>query len=476
MYLINVSTQLTYTWWKDYRIYVLLFSLLKLYNLDIPVLDEHNWRQCLTLGVARNFIEIDPNILYPRTPICDSRSGIIPQEFPILNYLIAMFWYVFGQENWVFRLIMIITTSMGLVAFYKFIKEQFNRDIALLSLILFASSIAFAYSRKAMPDMFAISLCLGSLYFGLKYLQNGRILYLLLYVILASLGLLSKMPAAIVMCLLILPILDDKIKSQNKLWLISASLIPLCLLFLWYFKWVPYLEDTYGFKLYYTRSFADGWREIMNLGSRTFERFSPILFQNHIHFFAAAAGLFFMIRMLKWKLIFTILSSIIISVFFIAKTGKVFANHEYYILPLIPFMSLLAAYFYKVLLDRSIYTWLFIGILSLLSLHRQWHHMSIKENLKHYTALEAIVTEHIPEGKKIMINSINGNPMPLYMAHRNGWLNTDKYLDTMWLAGERTVGLDYLLLLKEKLPESTPFTNPLYEDEHFLIYKNNYVK
>lgn len=471
-----MSSDNQYIWWKDYRVYIALFALIKCYHLNIPVLDEHNRRQCLTLVVARNFVEIDPNILYPRSPICDSRTGIIPQEFPILNYLIALLFLVFGEQNWVFRILMVLSTSFGLVAFYQYTKNIINKEVAFFSLLLFASSIAFAYSRKAMPDIFAISLCLGALYYGYQYLSHHKIRYLLLYLFLSTLGLLTKMPAAVVLCLLLHPMLEEGFSVRRRMLLLIVSIFPLTMLYLWYFNWVPYLESEFGFKLYYTQSFADGWQEIVELGSRTYERFTPILFQNHVHFYASIAGLGLLIYNKKWRLMTAILASALVSLFFIVKTGKVFANHEYYILPLIPFMCILAALLYAQIKKWKPFVWMLIGILSVISLQRQWHHMSIKENLRHFEHLSGIVDRHIPRESRILINSIHGNPMPLYMAHRRGWLNTEKYLDTLWLAGERTVGLEYMVLLKERLPENHPFQNPLYEDDNFALYKNEYTQ
>lgn len=73
---------------KDFRFWVLLFFILRLYGITNPPLEAaHNWRQTLTCSIARNFYEEDTNILYPRIDIDGEKSGIIASEFPVFNYL-----------------------------------------------------------------------------------------------------------------------------------------------------------------------------------------------------------------------------------------------------------------------------------------------------------------------------------------------------------------------------------------------------
>lgn len=66
------------------------FILIRLENINLPPLDEHAWRQSITLGVARNYLEWDTHFFHPRTVICDSRGGIQAQEFPLFNYCIFL--------------------------------------------------------------------------------------------------------------------------------------------------------------------------------------------------------------------------------------------------------------------------------------------------------------------------------------------------------------------------------------------------
>ncbi|MFN0189379.1 MAG: glycosyltransferase family 39 protein [Bacteroidia bacterium] len=124
--------------------------------------------------IARNFYEIDSNILYPRTDSAGELSGIVGVEFPVFNYLIFLISLIFGFENWYGRLINLIITSIGTFYFYKLIRNYFGESSAFFSAITLLVSMWFSYSRITIPDVFAASLCIISLYHGFQYLENGK--------------------------------------------------------------------------------------------------------------------------------------------------------------------------------------------------------------------------------------------------------------------------------------------------------------
>jgi Dolichyl-phosphate-mannose-protein mannosyltransferase len=182
----------------DIRFWLFVFFVIRLETINIPPLDEHAWRQCITLGVAKNYLEVDATFYEPKTVICDSREGILAQEFPILNYLIFILWKIFGLHNWIFRLLVLTVSTAGLFYYYHLIKRLFNHNVSQAATIVFSVSVAFMYARKAMPDVFAISLCIIAIEFGYRYLESKKIKDLLIFIVLLTLGLLSKMPAAVV--------------------------------------------------------------------------------------------------------------------------------------------------------------------------------------------------------------------------------------------------------------------------------------
>jgi len=169
------NTKQSFQLFQDIRFWIGLFFLIRLIGITNPPLEEaHSWRQTTVTMVARNFLEIDNNIFYPRIDIAGDKTGITGMEFPILNYLIYLMAKIFGYQHWYGRLINLIVSSFGIWYFYKLIKKYFDKKAALYSGIILLSSLWFAYSRKIMPDTFSVSLILAGIYYGTNYLDSKQ--------------------------------------------------------------------------------------------------------------------------------------------------------------------------------------------------------------------------------------------------------------------------------------------------------------
>lgn len=182
---------LTKTLIRDFRFWILIYFLIRLIGILNPPLEvAHNWRQVTVNMVARNYLEVNANLFYPRVDMAGEKSGITGMEFPLLNYLIFLVSRVFGFDHWYGRLINLIISSIGIYFFYLTIKKFLSPSLAIISGIILLNSIWFSYSRKIMPDTFSVSLTLIGLYFALEYLYTkATILNLLLYILLGRLDL-----------------------------------------------------------------------------------------------------------------------------------------------------------------------------------------------------------------------------------------------------------------------------------------------
>lgn len=454
----------------DIRFWLLAFFLIRLISIDLPPLDEHSWRQSITLGVAKSYLELDACFFEPKTVICDSREGILAQEFPLMNYLIFLLWKVFGMHNWVFRLLNLSVCTLGLYYFYQLIFRLFDRETAFASTVLFAVSVAFIYARKAMPDVFAVSLCLIGLEYGYRYVQAHRPKDLLLFGLLLTLGLLSKMPAAVVLPLGFYLLSFQKGALRNNLPILAAGGVSVGLMALWYFVWVPWAEQTYQFPLFYPTSFQEGLTQLSAMKTELRERFYPIALTSKLAFLAFLAGFAAAIYRRNKKMLALLLMSSFVLVFFMLKTGGTFAGHAYYIVPFVPMMSLLAGYG---LAQLSRHKALFYGLLLLISteaIYRHSYDFFIPEQDKKYLKLAAITDQRIPKESRILVNEGVGQPRMMYFANRRGWTVDDRMQDAQWIREESSVGLAYMILLKSKWQDTLPYP-VLYDDVDFRVYQ-----
>lgn len=458
---------------KDVRFWIALFFLVRLLGITNPPLESgHHWRQVTGLMVARNFLEVDPNILYPRVDDHGSSSGIIGMEFPSMNYLYFLSAKIFGYTHWYGRLINLIISSLGLLIFYRLIlMGGYKEKLALNATIILAVSIWFSFSRKMMPDTYCISLIFMAWYCGLRYLKDQQWLQLLLFILLSSLAILSKIPAGIYLALFLPILLSHRFKSSAKLHLLLASIPSLLLCYYWYFVWNPQLALESGMWYNAGKSLSVGFMEIISNLGEALHKFYFDTFNGFILFGLFLLGLGFAIAK-KERTLLTIFTSIFgVFLLYIFKSGFFFYHHNYYIIPFVPVMALLAAYGISQLKKPwLLYSLLCLGVVE--SLANQQHDFFIRDSKLYKMELEAIMDKFSSREQLIAING-NEDPQLMYLSHRKGWnchdeeLGNDQYIQK--LISERCKFFVLHHYAPLALSPSLQELETVYQDENFLI-------
>ncbi len=466
-----MNFQLLTKWLFDVRLWILVLFIIRLENIDLAPLDVHSYRQALTLGVARNFLEWDANIFQPRTILCTSGQGFEVMEFPVLNYAIFLLWKIFGEHNWCFRLLNLVVASFGLWHFYRIARRIVNDRAALAGTVLFGTSIAFIYARKAMPDVFSLSLVIMGVNMGWEYLEKGKSWRLIAYTLATALGLLSKIPAAAALVFLVLPFFDRKIEWKRKLWFSGGSVIALAAMSAWYFVWIPWAEVEYHHGWYFRLGFERAWHELfVEAWVYTKERFYPIALQSGWTYLFLVSGMVLIIKEKQYKLLLIWFLYSAVFFYFMLQVGKVFSGHEYYVIPYTPIMGLIAGYGLSSLIDNK---WWYITVLAFLAgmaIYEKKEDFFIPYPDQKFLKLERITDSVVPKNAMVVVRGSEPDPCMLYSAHRRGWSEGDRVRDTNWLNGEATVGLQYAIIDRTKLADSIPYPM-LFEDNEFRIFK-----
>jgi uncharacterized membrane protein len=448
--------------------WIFIFFLIRLTGITNPPLETgHNWRQVTGLMVARNFLETDANILYPRVDDNEGSTGIIGMEFPALNYLYFIAAKFFGYTHWYGRLINLIISSIGLLFFGKIVSRFFSSRVALASTLFLMASIWFSFSRKMMPDTFCISLMFAGIYYSIKYLEKGRVMYLLWYVLFATLAVLSKIPAGIYFALLI-PLAFKKYNINRKVLLYSVTLIPLALTYIWYFIWNPHLSSEFGLWYNAGKSIPVGYGEIISNFGPVAKNFYFHAFSSYIIFVFFVAGLFLIINNQNKILLASFFSVGCVFIIYILKSGFYFYHHNYYIIPFVPIMALVAGY----AISRVKKSWLFaflivIGVSE--SILNQQHDFFIKDSETYKLELESIADIVSMPSDLIAING-NQNPQQIYLSHRKGWnCNDDQISDSIYIREITRKGCRYLFVNTHTT--STTINKPVaFKNEHYTVY------
>lgn len=458
---------------RDIRFWIVLFFLIRLYGITNPPLEVgHNWRQTTVTMVARNFLEVDNNIFFPRVDFAGEKSGITGMEFPLLNYLIYLVSLIFGYQHWYGRLINLIISSLGMYYYYKLITKYFGERVAFFATILLAVSLWFSFSRKIMPDTFAMSFVIAGIYYGTNYLDTNRkpYLHLAAYFFLTFTGILSKLPAGYLLILFVLFFADPKISLKRKVVFAGVTLAGLIPVFVWYFYWVPHLVKTYGFWHFFMgESFAKGFREIMNHLPQTLGRFYETAMK-YTGFAVFCFGLIYAILRKEKRILLVFFFSFAAFCIIIFKAGYTFYHHNYYIIPFVPVMALVAGYgLSREILSR--YAVILLVIVSVEGIADQQHDFRIKEKYERLLQLEPDLDKISGRDALICVNT--NYPTPIYFAHRKGWrVSNEELRDPEYMQDLVSKGLRYIIILKRCFGTEVKLDNhrKLLENEDYCIY------
>jgi 4-amino-4-deoxy-L-arabinose transferase-like glycosyltransferase len=451
--------------------WIVLLFISRLENITIPPFDWDTWRQTLTMTIARNLYEVDANILFPRIDTGANGEGIFAGEFPIFNYLIFIFYKIFGYNDWFGRLINLTVSSAGMWFFYQIVKRLSSEKIAFYATLFYGVSVTFKYARKTMPDSFALSLVFMGVYFALLYLEKQRFRDITLCFLLTTLGLLSKMPSLCVLVFLIVPMLNQSIPLKTRTQLGLTLGVSVGIMSLWYFAWVPYLLDTYHNQLFWTSTLTEGWSIFLKLSDQAWLRFTDTAFGMKAGFIVSLMGFGALIINKQRTLIITIAVYTLVFFIFALKTGSVFPTHFYYIIPFTPVMSIAAGYFIAEL-TMPIWAKVIIAFLLLnVSNNIQRLDMFPPIEYDYLLKLEGIMDKYVPKNTLIMANGNAFNPTNHYFAHRKGWVvNNDVLFKKDWMPDYKKHGMAYIVIDKHLMADSLPYLR-IFDDKDFSIYQ-----
>jgi hypothetical protein len=459
---------------KDMRVWIALFFLLHLTTITLPPLEPAStWRQTDGLMVARNFYEVDSNILYPRVDVGGEKTGIVGCEFPFLNYLIYLLSLVFGYAHWYGRLIDLIVSSIGVYFLYRLIKTYFDEQTALYTGVIVLASQWFTYCRTNIPDTFSTSLCIIALYYGVRFLYDGGYGKLALYLVLAWLGCMNKISVAAILTVMAIPFFQSGVKMDRKVAIAIASIVILASTYWWYFMWVPYLNNEFGFAGHFFMGLplGEGMRQIIELWQPTMKRFvvTPFKYSGFIFFLF---GLFILIRdkMRIRALAFAL--PFVAYLFVIIKSGYGFQLNPYYVIVLIPPMAFVIATGLASIRN----TWIVVVLLLAIAgegIGNQIHTFSIREPHRSMVKIESVLDQHTDRGDHIVITgTVGGDPTPMYFAHRKGiTIGTAELSDPAAIERFRSIGMKYVVILPEMYGDVRPDLPIVADTGYVRIYK-----
>lgn len=378
--------------------------------------------------MGRNLANGEASMLYPVIDYGGASKGIMASEFPLLQKCIAVATQLIGPNHWIGRLINLIVSCLGFLAFHFIVRKYFGTKTALFGTIALLFSIWLMYSRKAMPDTFSVALVLCSFYFYSRTIEQYSLAKLVLATVLLSLGVLSKIPALLVAIPIPLLLLDKRVNATRKIAIICSTIFAAIPVFWWYFNWVPKLVALDNNPLFFPRSLSVGFHEVMQHPWKLVEQ---LTFHAFFSFLGFGLFLFGAIQLVRHKVkggLVAFLISMVVFSFFILKTGVVFPFHSYYMIPIIPIMACCVGYGLSKLKTKLAVPLLML--LAIESLANQQDDFRIRPDKMIYLELETVANSIGGREQKVVCNG-GPNPQMMYFLNRKGWsLETSEINDS----------------------------------------------
>lgn len=322
-----------------------------------------------------------------------------------------------------------------------------------------------------MPDTFSVSLVMMGLDTALRWYYDGRgRQWLVAGVLLISLGLLSKLPAGLMMALVPVLMFDRGQSPKRRTGLAIVMFLAALPAAWWYSQHVAWLNEKGDFVHFFMgKPLATGAAELAKRVPATAAMFyeTAMKFSGFVFF---AAGLFVVFRRGSLAVKAWLTLSSLLFLLFMFRAGENFSRHSYYMIPFIPVMALTAAIFLTKLPGRHT-VFILLAVAMIEGLLNQQHDFRISDNNKAILRLGQVMDQLGPKHELVAVNS-GEYPTPLYFAHRKGWLLSNEQLaDTMLMKELRGKGLKKVIVLKKAFGKPTTLQADIrWDDADFRVY------
>jgi len=182
---------------KTFLILLFIVVAIRLVNINMPILEGTATRQIQTAMIAKNLYTNGFNLFYPQVDFLGTGPGYFVEEFPLLNFIVAVLYKLCGGVyEWIGRLISISFFAGSVIFLFNLTRRLFEETTALVTVVIFSiSPLSLIYSRAFMPDFEMIFFSLGALYFMYLWSIGDKDRFFWLSAIFAMMALLSKVQA-----------------------------------------------------------------------------------------------------------------------------------------------------------------------------------------------------------------------------------------------------------------------------------------
>ena len=411
-----------------FLIFIIILGLsIRLYKINIPLLEFYPSRQIQTADIARNFLRNNFNILNPT--VSYSGPGYTPflVEFPGYNYLVAILYLIFGIHEVIGRYVSLVGWFLSLILVYKIALKISSKTTANIAALFYSiSPLSVLISRSFQPDQWMLTFSLAGIYSILLW-QRKKMFYFYLSAVFVSVSILAKIPAVIFTLIpisyLVLKSKKDSFKIRNYLYL-TISLLPGTFWFIYtYFRNISGLPTSGIFSLSNWFGFEVFLNPKYYLNIFGFE-YNLVLLPIGIILFVI--GVFQKLKP-NQKFLYFWLGGIILYFLIFNKHNM---THEYYHLPFLPIAVLFIGFagekvwtaIYINVVLRGILISVLIFTIFLLMIFPTYQRAYKPIDRFSYVTSAADKIRSVTKPSDLIIGSMDSGPSLVYYSNRNGWL------------------------------------------------------
>ena len=423
----------------------------------------HQWRNSVSAAFPVNlyhggsFFTTQTNAMLSE----NSTSDVAVVEFPLIYFIISLFYRIFGVNEFWFRAFQVFIGFTGLVYLFK-ASQYFTRDwfyAAMVPLIIFTSPVYVFYLNNFIPDAVALSITFIGFYYFMKYTSTRRFrtwLVAMLFFLLAGLTKTSSLlPFFALGGVALIDWVSLRGKDQGSYFqfefrYIATFILVLALVFGWYL-YAKIYSDTHGGSVSKVEI-----RPIWKLDSETTQATlmsMKIWFRKgayHAKYFLIfTVGLFFATVILRNKANrFLYILNILVFAGAVAFTLLFFRsmrNHDYYQINNLFIFVPIYLTFFSVLstalpgVYRSVWTKVVMGIVMLLLVinardrmqfrysERDMHFVSSSKAIEMYDIEEILEEIGIDRSQKVYCTPDRSMNISLYLCNRKGLTDFSKF-------------------------------------------------
>lgn len=310
----------------------------------------HVWRQTQTQSTIINFYEEDMNIFNPRRNDRGNTDGIFRMEFPLMQWMVAILYKVFGNHLIITRIFMFIIGLISVLGLYTLLNAIFkNKILSLFGAWTYNFSPSFYYyTINPLPDNLALCCAMWGLAFFFIWQAKKRAVYLALSSFMLGAAALCKLPFLvyyIVPAVYFLSLIAKDFRNKNVLKqtgiALGFALLPLA----WYAYVIPSWNGNIIVKGMLDR--RETISVLLDYYQHNLISTVPELLVGYGSMLFFLAGFFYLFKNKAYRnpnFKYLLALSLAVVAYYLFEANAIGKIHDYYLFPFYPLLFILVGY------------------------------------------------------------------------------------------------------------------------------------